>query len=119
MVISRHQPRTKTICELTEQLEITLLAIKLVKADIRLDRDTRAGITEIRIVAGDDTEAFAPRLPREVEDGVLELDDLHRAVLLPHTEHLEITEDGLLGLCVTVDLDAEEVALVLPVELTL
>jgi hypothetical protein len=105
--------------ELTEQLEITLLAIKLVKADIRLDRDTWAGIAEIRVIARDDTEAFAPRLPREVEDGVLELDNLHRAVLLPHTEHLEITEDGLLGLCVTVDLDAEEVALVLPVELTL
>lgn len=49
----------------------------------------------------------------------LMFDDFDREVLVPHPEDLEVTEYGFLRLCVTVDLHAEEVALVLPVQLTL
>ena len=49
----------------------------------------------------------------------LELNDLDGVVLLPYTEDFEIAEDRLLCLRVTVDLDAKEVALVLPIQLTL
>ena len=49
----------------------------------------------------------------------LELNDLDGVVLLPYTEDFEIAEDRLLCLRVTVDLDAKEVALILPVELAL
>ena len=48
-----------------------------------------------------------------------ELDYLNWEVLLPHTEDLEITKDRLFGLRVAVDLDAQEVALVLPIKLAL
>ena len=49
----------------------------------------------------------------------LELNDFDRVVLLPNPEDFEVAEDRLLGLSVTVNLDTQEVALVLPVELTL
>ena len=49
----------------------------------------------------------------------LELDHFHGEILLAYTEDLEVAEDGLLGFSVAVDFDAQEVALVLPVELTL
>ena len=45
--------------------------------------------------------------------------DFNREILIPHSEDLKIAEDGFLRPCVTVDLHAEEVALVLPVQLTL
>ena len=56
--------------ELTEQFEVALAADELVEADVRLYGDTRAGVTDIGIVAGDDGEALALGLPREVRDGV-------------------------------------------------
>jgi len=49
----------------------------------------------------------------------LMFDDFDREILVPHPEDLEVTEYGFLRLCVTVDLHAEEVALVLPVQFTL
>ena len=49
----------------------------------------------------------------------LQLNNFDREVLLAYTEDLEIAEDGLLGFGVAVDFDAQEIALVLPVELTL
>ena len=48
-----------------------------------------------------------------------QLDDLHWEVLLANTEDLEITEDRLLRFGVAIDLDAQEVALVLPMKLAL
>lgn len=47
----------------------------------------------------------------------LVFDDLNREIeiLVPHQEDLKVTEYGFLRLRVTVDLHAEEVALVLPV----
>ena len=49
----------------------------------------------------------------------LQLNNFDREVLLAYTEDLEVAEDGLLGFGMTIDFDAQEVALVLPVELTL
>ena len=49
----------------------------------------------------------------------LELDDFYREVLLPDTEDLEVAKDGLLGFGVAVDFNTEEIALVLPEQLTL
>ena len=49
----------------------------------------------------------------------LELDHFDGEILFAYTEDLEVAEDGLLRFGVTVDLDAEEVALILPVELAL
>ena len=49
----------------------------------------------------------------------LELNNLDGVVLFAHAEDLEVAEDGLLGLRVPVDFDAEEVALVLPVQFAL
>ena len=49
----------------------------------------------------------------------LELDHFNGEILLAYTEDLEVAEDGLLRFGVTVDLDAEEVALILPVEFAL
>ena len=48
-----------------------------------------------------------------------EFDDLDGEVFFADTEDFKIAEDRLLGFGMTVDLDAEEVALVLPVEFTL
>jgi hypothetical protein len=49
----------------------------------------------------------------------LELDNFDGVLLLAHPEDLEVAEDGFLRLGVTVDLDAEEVSLILPVKLAL
>ena len=49
----------------------------------------------------------------------LELNNLDWTVLLAHHEDLEVAEDGLLGFGMAVNFDAQEVALVLPIELTL
>ena len=49
----------------------------------------------------------------------LELDHFDREILFAYTGDLEVAEDGLLRFGVAIDLDAQEVALVLPVEFTL
>ena len=46
-------------------------------------------------------------------------DNFDREILVSHPEDLEVTEYGFLRLCVTVDLHAQEVTLVLPVQFTL
>jgi hypothetical protein len=56
----------------TEELEVALLTVKLVEADVRLDGNARPGVTQVRVAAGHDGEALAFWLPREVEDGVWE-----------------------------------------------
>ena len=48
-----------------------------------------------------------------------QFNDFDWVVLFAYSENLEVTEDRLLRLCVTVDFDAEEVTLILPVEFTL
>ena len=45
--------------------------------------------------------------------------DFDGEILVPHSEDLKIAKYGFLRLCVTVDLHAEEIALILPVQLTL
>ena len=45
--------------------------------------------------------------------------DFDREIFISHSEDLKITEYGFLRLRMTVDLHAEEVSLVLPVQLTL
>jgi hypothetical protein len=45
--------------------------------------------------------------------------DFDGEILVSDSEDLEVTEGGFLRLCVTIDLHAEEVALVLPVEFAL
>lgn len=54
-----------------------------------------------------------------VQNLTFQLNDFDRVVFLPQTEDLEIAEDRLLGLSVTIDLDAQEVALVLPMKFAL
>lgn len=49
----------------------------------------------------------------------LQLNNFHREVFLADAENLEVAEDGLLRLCVPVDLDTQEISLVLPVQFTL
>jgi hypothetical protein len=104
---------------LTQNLEVALLTVELIETDVCLDGDTGAGIAQVRVAARYDSEPLALRLPREIKNSVLELDNLNGIVLLTDTEDLEVAEDRLLRLGVAVDLDAEEIALVLPVELTL
>jgi hypothetical protein len=93
--------------------------VELVEAHIGLDGDTRTRIAKVRIRTRDDGETLALRLPGEVEDSVLEFDNFDGVVLLPQSEDFKVAEDRLLGLGVTVDLDAKEVTLVLPVEFAL
>jgi hypothetical protein len=117
--VSHFDAQERNSVKLTELLEVALLPVELVEADVRLDRDAGAGVAHIRVAARDDGEALAPRLPRKVKHSILELNDLYRVVLLAQAEDLEVAEDGLLRLRVPVDLDTEEVALVLPVEFAL
>ena len=49
----------------------------------------------------------------------LEFDDFDQVILFAHSEDLQVAEDRLLRLGVPVHLDAQEVALVLPVQLAL
>ena len=42
----------------------------LVKADVRLDGDTRTGVAEVGITTRNDCEPLALGFPREVGDGV-------------------------------------------------
>lgn len=55
---------------LTEELEVTLLTVELVKADIGLDGDAGAAVADVRVAAGDDSKTFPSRLPGEIENGV-------------------------------------------------
>lgn len=60
-----------------------------------------------------------PKQILTIESPTLQLDDLNREVLFSNPEDFQVAENGLLRLCMTVYLDAKEVALVLPIEFTL
>ena len=46
-------------------------------------------------------------------------DDLDREILLPQAEYFQVAKDRFLRFCVTIDLDAKIIALVLPKKLAL
>jgi hypothetical protein len=76
------------------------------------------GNTGRGLAVGNEDETRTVRLPREVDDSVLEtVDDLDRHTLLANPEDLEVGGHRLLGLGVTVDLDANIGTLGLPVDL--
>ncbi len=74
---------------------------------------------EVDVGRRDQAEPRARGLPGERDDGVLDLDDLDGNVLLAETEQLEVAVLGLASFGVAVDLDAQEVAVRLEVELAL
>ena len=59
------------------------------------------------------------RRSESIQAPTFEFYNFYWEVFLANTEDFEIAEDGLLCLCVPVNLDAQEVAQVLPVKLTL
>ena len=48
-----------------------------------------------------------------------ELYNLDREIFFSYAEDLQVTEDGFLSFCMSINLHTQEVTLVLPVELTL
>lgn len=85
-----------------------------VKVDIRLGGNSSANNG---LISSDENEAVSLGLPRKVDNNLLELNNLDGNVLLGNAEELERGVVGLLGLGVTVNLDTEVLALVLPVQL--
>lgn len=95
----------------------TLGLLRAEKGDCRLGGDSCG--TD-RLGCGNDGETVTLGLPGKVDDGVLDgVDNLDRDTLLLDAEDLEGRGLRLLGLGVTVDLDAEVGALGLPVELSI
>lgn len=43
---------------------------QLIEADVGFDRNSRARVAEIWVIAGDDSESLAFRLPGEIRDGI-------------------------------------------------
>lgn len=106
----------RLVRERTEREEVALALVVAVEGDDRLGQ---LAIDNVGVVRGDEAEALARRFPRECDDGVLDLDDLDGDVLFPETEQLEVAVLGFARLGVAVDLDTEEVAVRLEVELAL
>jgi hypothetical protein len=48
-----------------------------------------------------------------------QFNDFHGEVLFAHPKDLQVAENGLLRFCMSINLDAKEIALVLPVEFAL
>lgn len=65
----------------------------------------------VRVVGGDENETGTTGLPCECSNSVFDFDDLNGTVLVPETEQFEIAVLCLLGLGVTVNLDAKIVSL--------
>lgn len=55
----------------------------------------------------------------EARRRTFEFEDFDRTLLLTDSEYFQITEQGLLGFCMPVDLDTKEVSLILPVKFAL
>lgn len=90
------------------------------EAERRLDRRARSrALSQDRVVARDEQELCALWLPGKRGDSVLELDDIDRERFVPDPEQLQVAVHRLLGLGVPVDLDAEKVAIRLPMDLRL
>jgi len=115
----RHGDKDGKCFDLTEEFEVIFAMLQLIEADVCLDGDTRTRITEIRVVAGDYCKSFALRFPGKVGYGVFQFNNFHRIILLTHAENFQITKDRLLCLRMAIHLDAEKVALILPIKLTL
>lgn len=102
-----------------DQLEVTnTVALDLLgaeEADGSLGRDSRS---RRNLASGNEDETVALGFPREVDDCVLDaINDLNWHALLTNAEDLEVGGQALLALAVSVDLDAEEVGVGLPVKL--
>lgn len=54
----------------TQQFEVALATLKLVKANFGLDGHARPRIAKIRVIAGNNCESLSSRLPGEIGDGV-------------------------------------------------
>lgn len=104
---------------LTQKLEIILASLQLVEADIGLDSDTRARVSKIGIVGRHNGETLALGLPCKLGDSIFQFHHFDRVIFLAKSEDFQVAEDRLLRFGVTVNLDAKEVTLVLPVEFTL
>lgn len=103
----------------SDQLEVTnLIALCLFRAEEGDGSLGRNSSTNRDLTSGDEDEAVTLGLPGEVDDGVLDgIDNLDWHTLLLDAEDLEVGGHGLLALAVTVDLDTEERAVALPVQL--
>jgi len=75
---------------------------------VRLSAPTKSPKPYLKVNVNKSHSIFV-RLPTFV------FDDFDREILISDSEDLKVAEYGFLRLCVTVDLYAEEVALVLPV----
>ena len=105
--------------ERSELDEVALARVELVEADSGLQGAGSDLAGEIGVAGGNQSESVSLRLPRESGNGVLDLDNLDWNGLLPNSEHFEIAVGCLLRLRQAIDLDAEVVSAVLPVELAL
>ena len=121
---------------LTQELKVIFAAIELEEADVRLDGDTRARVTQIGVAARNDGKALAFGLPGKIRDRIcvlrhileidienarrtLKLDYFNRKVLLAHTENLKVAENRFFRFGMAVDTYAEKIALILPIQPTL
>jgi hypothetical protein len=59
------------ISELTKKFKVVFAMFQLIEANVGLDGNSRAGIPEIWIIARHNRETLALRLPGEIRDGVL------------------------------------------------
>lgn len=107
------------LLESAEVLEVSnSVALGLLGAEESNRRLGGNGGSTDRLGGGDDNEPVALGLPGKVYYGILDgVDNLHGDTLLLDTENLESGGLGLLGLGVTVDLDAKVGTLGLPVKL--
>jgi hypothetical protein len=91
-----------------------LQLFRSVEKDVSLRRNSSASNG---LINSDEDETVALGLPRKVDNDLLQFDDLDRDILFGNAEELERSVVGLLGLGVTVDLDAKVLSFALPMEL--
>jgi hypothetical protein len=103
------------LIERLQEDEIAFTRVKLIEVDGGLDGIPNELARKGRVVARNQSKAVAFRLPSKGGDSVFDLDDLDRDGLFSNSEDFEVAVSGLLRLGETVNLDAEVVAVVLPV----
>jgi hypothetical protein len=107
------------LIERLEEDEVAFAWVKLIEVDGRLDGIPNELARKGRVVARNQSKAVAFRLPSKGGDSVFDLNDLDGDGLFSDSEDFEVAVSGLLRLGETVNLDAEVVAVVLPMELAL
>jgi hypothetical protein len=101
-----------------DKLEVTGSVALLLRSEEGDGSLGENGSTGRSLTISDQDETRPVGLPREVDDSVLEtVNNLDGHTLLANTEDLQVGGHGLLGLGVTVNLDANIGTLRLPVEL--